>query len=349
MDILSSLGLGPPPVPGSLAPGGTFGAPAAGGGILDTITGAAGNPLLQMALSSYLGYIGSQRRLGRGAALANAGFSGLNAFNQAEERQSKAPLEQAQLQLAQAKIPEAQAQTQWWQTRTEQAGLLKQANKDLSGRFALAHPDPLGQAIAASVANSPKLQSFTDLEKAYGLARQNPARLQEIQANIEEKEAAAGLSQAREGLVPAQRAALQAETAERGTASTRNLAEARRADRAPVGRALDPNSVTRIYQSEYDKARASYLSTHKLPPPPSGISGYFADPAKRQADEDNLQSEADNYAHKQAGGAVEKLNFGGGEGDTATHKVTLKNGRVVPARLGPDGNYYPVPGGGSGG
>jgi len=75
--MANGFGLQSPPPPGTLAPSGTFGAPATGGGILDSLAKAASNPLLQAALAGYLGYIGSPRRGGRGAAMENAG---LNAF-----------------------------------------------------------------------------------------------------------------------------------------------------------------------------------------------------------------------------------------------------------------------------
>ena len=92
-DILSALGIGGnrPPAP-NVTQNQSMPMPAAPTGI----EGALSNPLLQGALATYLGTIGSPRHGGLGRALASGGLGGLQTFNQAEQLKQKLPLEAAQ-------------------------------------------------------------------------------------------------------------------------------------------------------------------------------------------------------------------------------------------------------------
>jgi hypothetical protein len=65
------------------------------------LMGALSNPLIQGALSAYLGAVGSPKGEGLGHALMQGGLTGLGAFNQAQQQQMELPLKQAQLQQAQ--------------------------------------------------------------------------------------------------------------------------------------------------------------------------------------------------------------------------------------------------------
>jgi len=286
----------PPPAPAtSAAP-----SPQGFGG---KVEGFLENPLLQGALGAYLGTIGSPRRGGWGRALANGGITGLNAFNQAEEEKGKQPMEAAKLAESEAGTHKDLAIAALNEARQEQLKGDPQANAKLGQALSIIANDP-----ATSPSRKQIISILLPGVQAGKIGADKVATALSSESVDEARAtaslAAAGKSQADTSLVPERKKEIEAHVGELGTASKKNLAETGKAvaETGQVGKSkagaagINPTTVTKIYQSEYDKARTTYIASHKA----TGVAGMFADPNKLQAD-------ADAYAKEQADAAVAKL------------------------------------------
>jgi hypothetical protein len=87
------------------------------------------NPVLQGALATYLGAIGTPRSEGLGAAISRGGMMGLQAYSQARQSQYTPYLIQAQLQNLQQKTREAGATADWRTQQAQQIQALKTENQ----------------------------------------------------------------------------------------------------------------------------------------------------------------------------------------------------------------------------
>jgi hypothetical protein len=136
----------------------SLGSQAQAPGLLDKIGNAFGNPLLQAAITAYLGGISTPRAEGVGRAIGQGGLEGLQAFNQARELQQTIPQQQARTQLLQSQAQTAPLQRQLLE-RQVGTGALQQ--KQLAAQLAPISADEINKLnFAISVAP-------TQQEKAY--------------------------------------------------------------------------------------------------------------------------------------------------------------------------------------
>lgn len=335
--------VGGPPPPPNAGPQGAAGTPppsasAAPAPSPDFMTGlehGLSNPLLQGAIASYLGTIGSPRREGWSRALAHGGLAGLGTFNQAEQQKSQLPLQAAQLAAEQQKIPQLQAQTKLDNARTEKlAGdpAANAASADSLAVMAQSEPSPAKKAIYTTLA--PAVRAGTiGMDKVMTLAMSEDLN----GARVEAAKASAKKSEAETGLIPTKEKEINAHIGEMGTASGRNVAETGKIDKeaAEVGK---PKPVA-----------AKPATPPKAPAPPSPLA--IEKQARAQAEKDwasesSLKTRAGMFGGEthddfiKARVAKYKTELGDGALDTSANKFGshAETGEGLPAGSTPNGD-----------
>ena len=204
-------------------------------GIFDHLTSIIGNPLVQGALGAYFNAISAPRHTSTAGRLGIGGLGGLEAFDAAQKQRSQQPLQDAATQLAQARVPLAQAQMAEAQAKTAQMAGNPEANKAVAAQMQLqlqGTTDPtqrqILQMLIPGVANG-----VTKPEKVAELLQKGDVN----SAAIERDNAQTALAKANTGLVGPRAAEIAAHTAELGTASEKNVAEAGKAERPPAPKA----------------------------------------------------------------------------------------------------------------
>lgn len=281
--ILGALGMGGspspvggPPPPPNAGPQGAGGTPPPSASAAPAPTGfmaglehGLSNPLLQGAIASYLGTIGSPRREGWGRALAHGGLAGLGTFNQAEQQKSQLPLQAAQLAAEQAKTPELQAATKLSQARTEKLAGDPAANAAAADSLAVMAQNEVNPTKKSIYMMSiPGVRAGTvGMDKVMTLAMSGNLN----DARVEAAKASAKKSEAETGLIPTKEKEINAHIGEMGTASSKNVAEAEHARSETAGGSGPKPSRVKIYNvTDPSKTKEVTVSGSGDYSPPSG-------------------------------------------------------------------------------